>query len=403
MSKKKKNKKRKTKTFKKVLKKGPKNEPLKINLVTNGKANQTENPGQIKIKVIGVGGAGCNVVSRMYSKIKGVEFVALNTDFQSLRHSRADKKVFVGKNVTHGLGAGMDPELGQRAFEENEEEVNKILANTDLVFLTCGLGGGTGSGISPQVAELAKRNNALVIAIVTKPFSFEGGKRMEIADNAWNRLEERVDAIITIYNDRVFNLIDRDTSILKAFGLIDDILRQAVSGIYDLIVYPGLINIDYNNIKAIMSGAGKSLIGIGAAKGEKRALKAAEAAIKSPLLDLSIEGATRVLFNISGPSDLSLVEVNEVARLITESVDKNAKVVFGAVYDRSNKEKELKVIVLAGGFGGESGLHFATKLPLEIKTETKLPERENIKINSPPEKDDLEKELEIPAFLKKKK
>lgn len=399
--KKSKNKKIKIKQKKTVAKKFQKSPA--IDLTVN--SNTGENPSQVKIKVVGVGGAGCNVVSRMYSKIKGVEFVALNTDFQSLRHSRADKKVFVGKNVTHGLGAGMDPELALRAFEENEEEVAKILTNTDLVFLTCGLGGGTGSGISPQVAEIAKRNNALVIAIVTKPFSFEGGKRMEIADNAWNRLEERVDSIITIYNDRVFNLIDRDTSILKAFGLIDDILRQAVSGIYDLIVYPGLINIDYNNIKSIMTGAGQSLIGIGSAKGEKRALRAAEAAIKSPLLDLSIEGASRVLFNVSGPSDLSLVEVNEVARLITESVDKNAKVIFGAVYDRTGKEKELKVIVLAGGFGGETGLHFTTKLPLEIKNETRLTEKENIKNIKIEEEseNDLEKELEIPAFLKKKK
>ncbi|MCX6736805.1 MAG: cell division protein FtsZ [Candidatus Parcubacteria bacterium] len=355
----------------------------------------------VNIKVVGVGGAGGNVVNRIFGKkIKDIKLIAINTDAQALQHNRADLKINIGRNLTRGLGAGMDPEIGRQSAEESREEIEAALAKTDLVFLTCGLGGGTGSGAAPVVAEAAKKNGALVIAVVTKPFSFEGTKRTDIAEEAWQRLKDRVDAIVTIPNDRVFNLIDKDTPILKAFGLVDDILRQGVQGISDLITFPGIINIDYANIKTTMEGAGKALMGIGKAKGAERALKAAQAAIQSPLLDISIDGATRVLFNISGTSDMSLVEINEAARAITESIDKHAKVIFGAVYDNSLAKGEIKVTVIAGGFdGATSGLF--NHLPLESKmfvaSETIITKP---LIESWDE--EQEKELEIPAFLKKK-
>jgi len=354
---------------------------------------------KIKIKVVGVGGAGGNVITRMHAKkINGVELVAINTDIQGLKHNRADKKICIGKNTTRGLGAGMDPELGRSAAEEDREEIENQLKGTDLLFLACGLGGGTGSGASPIVAETAKRLGSLVIAVVTKPFNFEGAKRAQIAEEAWQRLVEKVDAIVTIPNERIFNLIDKDTSILKAFSLIDDILRQGVEGICDLLTYPGIINLDYANIKSIMEGAGPALMGIGKSRGPDRAIKAAKRAIQSPLLDISIDGATRVLFNISGQEDMSLAEIHEAARVITDSIDKEAKVIFGAVYDKNLKKGEIKTTVIAGGFEKNLTDNFLTKLPLEVKTiNYEVP----VKIAREDETD--EKEMEIPSFLKKKK
>ncbi len=307
-----------------------------------------------KIKVVGVGGGGGNAISRMFtSKIKGVEFIAVNTDAQDLHHALAQKKLHVGKNVTRGLGAGMDPNLGRAAAEENKEDIQEALRGADMVFVTCGLGGGTGTGVSPVVAELAKEMGALTIGVVTKPFSFEGAQRTRLADEGYIQLRDRVDALITIPNDRVLNVIDRNTSMFQAFDRVDDILKQAVQGIAELITMPGIINVDFADVKAIMKDAGSALMGIGHASGENRAVEAAKMAINSPLLDVSIEGAKGVLFCISGGADLSMFEINEAARVITDAIDKDAKVIFGAIHDPRLKKGEVKITVIATGFGAE--------------------------------------------------
>ncbi len=356
---------------------------------------------KVRLKVIGIGGAGNNVVSRLFERrIEGIELIALNTDFQGLKHSKADLKIQLGKNTCRGLGAGMDPLKGKEAAEESKEEIAKAVAGADLIFLAAGLGGGTGSGASPVVASLARQAGALTIAVVTKPFSFEGEKREEIAEEAWQKLFNEVDAIVTIPNDRVFNIIDEKTPILEAFSKIDEVLREGVKGISDLITYPGLINLDFANIKTIMTNAGSSLLGLGKAKGPDRAKLAAQRAISSPLLDLSINGATRVLFNVSGGRDMSLVEINSAARVITESISKNAQVIFGTSFDRDLKQGEIKVTVIAGGFETETR-ELGYPLPLGVK----IPIAE---IEKPEETEsqpliEENKELEIPAFLRKKK
>lgn len=305
-----------------------------------------------KIKVIGVGGGGGNAISRMFtSKIKGVEFIAINTDAQDLHHALAQKKLHVGKNVTRGLGAGMDPSLGRAAAEENKDDIQEAIRGADMVFVTCGLGGGSGTGISPVVAELSKEMGALTIGVVTKPFSFEGAVRTKIADEGYLQLRDRVDALITIPNDRVLNIIDRNTSMFQAFDKVDDILKQAVQGIAELITMPGVINVDFADVKAIMKDAGSALMGIGHATGDSRAIEAAKMAINSPLLDVSIEGAKGVLFCISGGADLGMYEINEAAKVITDAIDKDAKVIFGAIHDPRLKKGEVKVTVIATGFG----------------------------------------------------
>ncbi|KKP97675.1 MAG: Cell division protein ftsZ [Parcubacteria group bacterium GW2011_GWC2_36_17] len=305
-----------------------------------------------KIKVVGVGGGGGNAISRMFtSKIKGVEFIAINTDAQDLHHALAQKKIHVGKNVTRGLGAGMDPNLGRAAAEENKDEIHEALKGSDMVFITCGLGGGTGTGVSPVVAEIAKETGALTIGVVTKPFNFEGAVRAKIAEEGYAQLRDRVDALITIPNDRVLNIIDKNTSMFQAFDKVDEILKQAVEGIAELITMPGVINVDFADVKAIMKDAGSALMGIGHANGENRAVEAARMAINSPLLDVSIEGAKGVLFCISGGADLGMHEINEAARIITDAIDKDAKVIFGAVHDQRLKKGEVKITVIATGFG----------------------------------------------------
>lgn len=307
-----------------------------------------------KIKVVGVGGAGGNAISRMFaSKIKGVEFIAINTDAQDLHHALAQKKLHVGKNITRGLGAGMDPNLGRAAAEENKEEIQEAIKGADMVFVTCGLGGGSGTGISPVVAELAKEMGALTIGVVTKPFSFEGAIRSRIADEGHSQLRDRVDALITIPNDRVLNVIDRNISMFQAFDKVDDILKQAVQGIAELITMPGVINVDFADVKAIMKDAGSALMGIGYGTGDNRTVEAAKMAINSPLLDVSIEGAKGVLFCISGGADLGMHEINEAARVITDAIDKDAKVIFGAIHDQRLKKGEVKVTVIATGFGAD--------------------------------------------------
>jgi len=310
-----------------------KHQKHRIHLIPKERKTSSPNVSQkVRLKIIGVGGAGGNVVTRLYDKrIEGIELIAINTDLQGLKHTKADIKIQIGKNTCRGLGAGMDPLKGREAAEENIEEINKAVQGGDLVFIAAGLGGGTGSGASSIVANLARQSGALTIAVVTKPFSFEGEKRLEIAEEFWQKLFNEVDSIVTIPNDRVFNIIDEKTPILEAFYKIDEVLREGVKGISDLITFPGLINLDFANIKTIMTNAGSSLLGLGKSKGAERAKIAAKKAVSSPLLDISIDGATKVLFNVSGGRDMSLVEINNAARVITESITKDAQVILALV------------------------------------------------------------------------
>ncbi len=308
------------------------------------------------IKVIGVGGSGGSAVNRMVqSGIRGVDFMALNTDVQALHHNSAKKRIHIGKTITRGLGAGMDPEVGKRSAEETQNDIRESLAGTDMVFITCGLGGGTGSGASPVVAQIARDMGILTVAVVTKPFSFEGPQRMAIAAAAHEELARHVDTIITIPNDRVLQIIDKRTSLIDAFQIVDDVLRQGVQGISELITVPGLINVDFADVRTIMSNKGSALMGIGVASGDNRAVDAAKAAISSPLLEVSVEGARGILFSITGGSNLGMQEVAEAAQLITASADSNAKVIFGAVIDESMGD-DIRITVIATGF--EDGERF---------------------------------------------
>lgn len=304
-----------------------------------------------RIKVIGVGGSGKNAVNHMISsKVKGVDFISVNTDAQDLHHSLAKKRIHIGKNLTRGLGTGMNPEMGRRAIEETKEEVQESLKGADMIFVACGLGGGTGSGASPVVARTAKELGALTVAVVTKPFFFEGQQRTKISESALEELRKEVDAIIVIPNDRLLSTIDKNTTVKNAFSMCDEVLRQAVEGISDLITTPGLINIDFADIRTVMENAGSALMGIGSASGENRAIEAAKQAINSPLLDVSINGAKGVLFSIAGGEDLTMFEIQDAAKVITESVDPNAKVIFGTVRDDKLKKNEVKITVIAAGF-----------------------------------------------------
>lgn len=303
-----------------------------------------------KIKVVGVGGSGGSAINRMISsKIRGVEFVVMNTDVQALHFSQASVKLHIGKTVTRGLGAGMDPDVGMRAAEESQNEIREALKGADMVFVTCGLGGGTGSGAGPKIAEIAKELGALTVAVVTRPFMFEGAQRRAVADAAYERMVDVVDTIITIPNDRVLQIIDRKTSLLDAFEIVDDVLRQGVQGISEIITVPGLINVDFADVRAIMANRGSALMGIGRGSGDNRAAEAAKGAVASPLLEVSIDGAKGILFTITGGSNLGMYEVSEAAKVITQSADPNAKVIFGAIIDEAMKD-EVKVTVIATGF-----------------------------------------------------
>ncbi len=304
-----------------------------------------------RIKVVGIGGSGKNALNHMInSKVKGVEFIAMNCDTQDLHNSLAEKKVHLGKNLTHGLGAGMDPEVGRRAAEETKAEIQDVIKGADMVFIACGMGGGTGTGAAPIVAQAAKEQGILTVAVVTKPFSFEGNSRMKIAETGLAELEKEVDAILIIPNDRLIVISGKEVGFREAFAMCDEVLKQAVEGISELITTPGMINVDFADIKAVMSDAGSALMGIGIAGGEGRAEKAALAAINSPLLDLSISGAHGVLFAISGGDDLTIHEIQDAAKIITESIDKDAKVIFGTIRDEKLKKGEMKVTVIATGF-----------------------------------------------------
>lgn len=304
-----------------------------------------------RIKVLGVGGSGRNAINHMInSKVRGVEFIAINTDAQDLHNSLAKKKIHIGKNLTRGLGTGMNPELGRRAVDEAQEEVREAIAGADMVFIACGAGGGTGSGAAPRIAQISKELGALTVAVITKPFFFEGLQRMRIAEQAIEELRSVVDAMIVIPNDRLLSIISKETTAKSAFAMCDEVLRQAVEAISDLITTPGLINIDFADVKAIMENAGPALMGIGSAAGEKRAEEAAKIAINSPLLELSIAGAKGVLFSIAGGDDLTMFEIQDAAKIITESVDPSAKIIFGTIRNDGMKKGEVRITVIATGF-----------------------------------------------------
>jgi cell division protein FtsZ len=304
-----------------------------------------------RIRVVGVGGSGLNAVNHMInSKVKGVEFIAINTDAQDLHRSLAKRKIHIGKNLTRGLGAGMNPELGRRAAEETRQEIQEALQGSDMVFITCGMGGGTGTGASIIAAKIAKELGALTVAVVTKPFSFEGAQRRDIAEHGLSELKKEVDAFIVIPNDKLLAIVEPNTSAKTAFALCDEILRQAVEGVSDIITTPGEINTDFNDIKAIMEGAGPALMGIGISEGDNRAKEAAVAAVNSPLLDVSISGARGVLFVVAGSEDLGILEVQEAAKIIGDSVDKTAKIIFGIMRDEKLKKGQIRIIVIATGF-----------------------------------------------------
>ncbi|MEO6577945.1 MAG: cell division protein FtsZ [Candidatus Limnocylindria bacterium] len=302
------------------------------------------------IKVIGVGGGGSNAVNRMIrAEMMGVEFISVNTDAQALLQSDAPHKIRIGDKMTRGLGAGADPQVGQRAAEEDSEKIYEALKDADMIFITAGMGGGTGSGAAPVIAEIAKDLGALTVGVVTKPFSFEGMRRKLVAEQYTELLKEKVDTLITIPNDRLREVVDKKTSIVDAFRVVDDVLRQGVQGISDLITVPGLINLDFADVKTIMREAGSSMMGIGMGTGENRAVEAARAAVQSPLLEVNITGARGILFNVTGGSDLGLFEVNEAAEVIKEAADPEANIIFGTVIDDRMRD-EVKVTVIATGF-----------------------------------------------------
>jgi len=340
------------------------------------------------IKVIGLGGGGCNAVNRMIDAgLTGVDFFAINTDVQALRNSKTNSTVQIGSGLTRGLGAGANPNIGREAADESREDLAMILDGADLVFITAGMGGGTGTGAAPVIAELARESGALTIAVVTKPFGFEGRKRMQAAERGIADLESKVDTLITIPNERILQIIEKRTPLNEAFAYADDVLRQGIQGISDLITQPGLINLDFADIKTIMTDAGSAMMGIGEGTGEHRAADAAQKAIASPLLETTIEGARGVIFNITGGLDLSMYEVNEAAEMIARAVDSEAQIIFGASIDPSLQGK-VRVTVLAAGFGNRPHRPQTTGASLSEPTAFD-------KV-SPVNMDDIE----VPAFLR---
>ncbi|WP_394552142.1 cell division protein FtsZ [Agromyces sp. MMS24-JH15] len=323
------------------------------------------------IKVVGIGGGGVNAVNRMIELgLRGVEFIAINTDAQALLMSDADVKLDVGRDLTRGLGAGADPEVGRRAAEDHAEEIEEALAGADMVFVTAGEGGGTGTGGAPVVARIAKSIGALTIGVVTKPFSFEGRRRQSQAEQGVARLKEEVDTLIVVPNDRLLEISDRGISMLEAFATADQVLLAGVQGITDLITTPGLINLDFADVKSVMQGAGSALMGIGSSRGADRAIKAAELAVASPLLEASIDGAHGVLLSIQGGSNLGIFEINDAARLVQEAVHPEANIIFGAVIDDTLGD-EVRVTVIAAGFDGGEPLQ--QKDVAELKRPSQVP------------------------------
>lgn len=378
-----------------------------------------------RIRVIGIGGSGKNAINHMVaSKVKGVDFIVINTDAQDLQQSAAKAKIHIGKNLTRGLGAGMNPAVGKRAAEETQSEIQDTLRGSDMVFIAGGMGGGTCTGAAPIVAKIAKETGALTVAVVTKPFSFEGQQRMRLAEQGLDELRKEVDALIVIPNDRLLAVVDQNTTVRSAFALCDEVLRQAVEGVSDLITTPGNINLDFADIKSIMEDAGSALMGVGIAQGDKRAEEAARLAINSPLLDISINGAKGVLLSIAGGEDLGLLEVQAAAQIVTESIDKNAKVIFGTSKDERLKKGEVRVTVIATGFPEEApsahgqplfqigakkekkeeeaGKIYNTVMPNRMDDEEVVPPvRRDMPAPKPAEEDD--EWAAVPAFLRRNK
>lgn len=374
------------------------------------------------IKVIGVGGGGGNAISRMNPHFgRSVDFIVINTDTQDLDNTEAKNKIYIGRNLTRGLGTGMNPELGRQAAEENRSDIAESIKGADIVFVAAGLGGGTGTGASPVVAEVAKQSGALTLGFVTKPFAFEGSQRMRVAQEGLMKLKEKVDALIIIPNDRIFSIISKETPLLKAFEKIDDVMENALRGIVDLIVMPGIINVDFADVKAILEDAGSAIVGLGIASGQDRAAKAINQALHSPLLEISAEGAKGILLGIAGGRDLKMSEVNEAAKIVSQIADPSAKIIFGAYHDKRLKPGVVKATVIAIGFNGSSSANslfnnFETK-PF-LKEEVFITRTENRRTETNAKKDgagekknalppltkDEETDFwEIPAFLRKKK
>lgn len=350
-------------------------------------------PQGARIVVVGIGGAGCNAVDRMIEAgLRGVHFVSVNTDAQALSRSIAENKIQIGMKLTKGLGAGADPEVGEKATQESRDEIESLLQGADMVFVTCGMGGGTGTGGAPIIAQLAKELGALTVGVVSKPFIFEGKRRANIADDGIRKFQEKVDALITIPNDKLLQVVKERTPVVDAFKVADDVLRQGVQGISDLITIPGLINLDFADVKAVMRDAGSCIMGIGVASGEKRAIESAHQAISSPLLEATIEGARGILFNVTGGLDLALLEVHQAAEIISSSVDPDANIIFGAVIDEK-LQGEIRITVLATGFG----------TPMARRS---IEEKQSISQTpafTMPSSSSLDLDLEIPAFLRKGK
>jgi cell division protein FtsZ len=372
---------------------------------------------QAKIKVVGLGGGGCNALDRMIEAgLEGVDFIALNTDFQALTRSKAAHKLQLGQKLTKGLGAGSNPEIGRRSAEESRAEIQEFVVGADMVFVTCGMGGGTGTGAAPIVANVAREVGALTVGIVTRPFRFEGRRRGKVAAEGINNLREQVDTLIVIPNDRLLDLVTESTSLQESFRLADDVLRMAVSGISELILKPGLINLDFADVKMVMANSGTAIIGLGEASGEQRAVQAVEEAILSPLLESSIDGARGLLINFIGGRDLSLQEINKAAELVSTRVDEEANIIFGATVDEEKRDR-VRVMILATGFAVEPSTQAAAIRVPEQKPESmpvKLLYEESSRkkaLSTPPEttagnkaaKADNDDDLDIPAFLRRLK
>lgn len=364
-----------------------------------------------QIKVVGVGGGGNNAVNRMIeANLKGVQFIAINTDKQALYNSKAEYKIQIGEKLTRGLGAGANPEIGSKAAEESRDDVYQALQGADMVFVTAGMGGGTGTGAAPIVAQIAKEMGILTVGVVTKPFTFEGRRRMLHADKGIEELRKRVDTLVTIPNDRLLQVVEKRTSIVDAFKIADDVLRQGVQGISDLIAIPGLVNLDFADVKTIMHERGLAHMGVGRAGGENRAVEAAKQAIHSPLLETTINGAKGVLLNITGGPSLGLYEINEAAAIVQEAADLEANIIFGAVIDESLKD-EIRITVIATGFEEPDHLTAAPTVVAQAPVQTAAPAvaavAEEVPAVEESPKENLEQaeqtEYDIPTFLRKKR
>ncbi|HVA22177.1 MAG TPA: cell division protein FtsZ [Candidatus Micrarchaeia archaeon] len=358
--------------------------------------------GNARIKVVGVGGGGSNAVNRMIkAKLRGVDFIAVNTDKQALDAAEATTKVHIGRKVTRGLGCGGDPDVGEAAAEESRDDLARLVHDTDMVFVTAGMGGGTGTGAAPVIAEIARSSGALTIGVVTKPFPFEGRKRMAAADRGLDAMAGRVDTLITIPNERLIAVTDRKTTMVDAFRKADDVLRQGVQGISDLIVFPGLINLDFADVKAIMQGQGAALMGIGYGSGDNRAVDAARDAVASTLLETTIAGAQGILVNITAGTDLTLHEVNEACELVRSSADVNANIIWGTVID-DHMGGDVKITVVATGFTGGAGTAHAERFRQTRPQELIEPPGGGRRDSAPDEASPFD-ELDIPAFLRERR